>query len=61
MQTCKFNLMVICETQDKCLTCGWNPEVLEARKKAAREQLKKGVKDENRRIQQGRQGTTLDL
>lgn len=54
MQTCKFNLMVICETQDKCLTCGWNPEVLEARKKAAREQLKKGVKDENRRIQQGR-------
>lgn len=47
MKTCKYNLMVLCEEQDKCSSCSWNPEVIKARKEA----LRKELKDENRRVQ----------
>lgn len=48
MKTCKFNLMVLCEEQDKCFSCSWNPEVMEARKAASRKSKKEVKRNEDR-------------
>lgn len=47
MKTCKFNLMVLCEEQDKCSSCSWNPEVMEARKAASRKSKKEVKRNED--------------
>ncbi len=48
MKTCKFNLVILCEEQDKCASCRWNPEVIEARKVASRKSKKEVKRNEDR-------------
>lgn len=48
MKTCKFNFMVLCEEQDKCSSCSWSPEVMEARKAASRKSKKEVKRNEDR-------------
>lgn len=48
MKTCKFNFMVLCKEQDKCSSCSWNPEVMEARKAASRKSKKEVKRNEDR-------------
>lgn len=54
MKTCMHNIMIFCEDQNKCAYCGWDPEVMAARKAATREQFadeKEDSKNADRRIQ----------
>ena len=37
---CRFNTNVCCDKKDKCLKCGWNPDVFDKRKKETRKKLK---------------------
>lgn len=41
---CKFNNYVWCESRKSCETCGWNPDVIAARKAKNEERFRPEVK-----------------
>ena len=52
---CPHNNMVTCETQKKCQTCGWNPDVSECRVAMLRERLE-AERDAKERQEQDKDG-----
>lgn len=38
---CKFCHGIVCDSNSSCITCGWNPVISDARKRAIRKALEK--------------------